>query len=90
MLTANRCTLDLHNAASGASLTMATNRRIEPKVRKRTYETLRSADTIGAFQIENRARMSMLLRRQPRKFYDLVIEIGLVCRAPIVVQNFLG
>ena len=35
------------------------------------------ADTIGVFQIESRAQMSMLPRLQPKKYYDLVVEIAI-------------
>jgi error-prone DNA polymerase len=41
------------------------------------------ADTVGVFQIESRAQMSMLPRLQPRKFYDLVIEVAIVRPGPI-------
>jgi error-prone DNA polymerase len=41
------------------------------------------ADTIGVFQIESRAQMSMLPRLQPKKFYDLVIEVAIVRPGPI-------
>jgi error-prone DNA polymerase len=80
MLTAIRRTLDLHNRATGESLTMATIPTEDPK----TYEMFCRADTVGVFQIESRAQMSMLPRLQPREFYDLVVEIGLVRPGPIV------
>ena len=41
------------------------------------------ADTMGVFQIESRAQMSMLPRLQPREFYDLVIEVAIVRPGPI-------
>ena len=41
------------------------------------------ADTIGVFQIESRAQMSMLPRLRPKKFYDLVIEVAIVRPGPI-------
>ena len=41
------------------------------------------ADTIGVFQIESRAQMSMLPRLKPAKFYDLVIEVAIVRPGPI-------
>ena len=80
MLTAIRRTLELHNRATGESLTMGTIPSEDPK----TYEMFCRADTVGVFQIESRAQMSMLPRLQPRQFYDLVIEIGLVRPGPIV------
>lgn len=47
------------------------------------YEMICQADTIGVFQIESRAQMSMLPRLKPRKFYDLVIEVAIVRPGPI-------
>ncbi|MBI3069378.1 MAG: error-prone DNA polymerase, partial [Betaproteobacteria bacterium] len=47
------------------------------------YEMIRRADTIGVFQIESRAQMSMLPRLAPREFYDLVIEVAIVRPGPI-------
>lgn len=51
---------------------------------KKTYEMIQRADTVGTFQIESRAQMSMLGRLQPRTFYDLVIEVAIVRPGPIV------
>lgn len=48
-----------------------------------TYDMICAADTIGVFQIESRAQMSMLPRLKPRCFYDLVIEVALVRPGPI-------
>ena len=48
-----------------------------------TYDMICDADTMGVFQIESRAQMSMLPRLKPRKFYDLVIEIAIVRPGPI-------
>jgi error-prone DNA polymerase len=47
------------------------------------YRMIQKADTIGVFQIESRAQMSMLPRLKPEKFYDLVIEIAIVRPGPI-------
>ena len=47
------------------------------------YEMMCRADTVGVFQIESRAQMSMLPRLQPRRFYELVIEIAIVRPGPI-------
>ena len=41
------------------------------------------ADTVGVFQIESRAQMSMLPRLQPRCYYDLVVEVAIVRPGPI-------
>ena len=49
----------------------------------RVYEMLCQADSIGVFQVESRAQMSMLPRLQPRCYYDLVIEIAIVRPGPI-------
>lgn len=48
-----------------------------------TYEMLCKADSIGVFQVESRAQMSMLPRLKPREFYDLVIEVAIVRPGPI-------
>jgi len=50
---------------------------------KATYAMIRRADTVGVFQIESRAQMSMLPRMKPREFYDLVIEVAIVRPGPI-------
>ena len=49
----------------------------------RTYAMIRKADTLGTFQIESRAQMSMLPRLKPRTFYDLVIQVAIVRPGPI-------
>ncbi len=54
-----------------------------PKEDASTYRMLQAADTIGVFQIESRAQMSMLPRLKPRCFYDLVIQIAIVRPGPI-------
>ncbi|MGK5024275.1 error-prone DNA polymerase [Janthinobacterium sp. RB2R34] len=54
-----------------------------PPEDKATYDMICEADTIGVFQIESRAQMSMLPRLRPRIFYDLVIEVALVRPGPI-------
>jgi error-prone DNA polymerase len=48
-----------------------------------TYDMISQADTVGVFQIESRAQMSMLPRLRPREFYDLVIEVAIVRPGPI-------
>ena len=47
------------------------------------YDMMSSADTVGVFQIESRAQMSMLPRLRPRCFYDIVIEVAIVRPGPI-------
>ena len=54
-----------------------------PKEEQGVYDMLCFADSIGVFQVESRAQMGMLPRLQPRKFYDLVIEVALVRPGPI-------
>ncbi|MCY4470263.1 MAG: error-prone DNA polymerase [Thiotrichales bacterium] len=49
----------------------------------RTYDMMCRSDTVGVFQIESRAQMSMLPRLKPRKYYDLVIEVSIVRPGPI-------
>ncbi len=51
-----------------------------------TYAMIQKADTLGVFQIESRAQMSMLGRLKPENFYDLVIEVAIVRPGPIVGQ----
>jgi len=50
---------------------------------KAVYDMLCKADSIGVFQVESRAQMSMLPRLKPQKFYDLVIEVAIVRPGPI-------
>ena len=57
-----------------------------PAEDKAVYRMLSAADTVGVFQIESRAQMSMLPRLAPRSFYDLVIEIAIVRPGPIQGQ----
>lgn len=54
-----------------------------PKEEEAVYDQLCLADSIGVFQVESRAQMSMLPRLRPREFYDLVIEVALVRPGPI-------
>ena len=46
------------------------------------YDMICDADTVGVFQIESRAQMSMLPRLQPRSYYDLVVEVAIVRPGP--------
>ncbi|MDH6231390.1 DNA-directed DNA polymerase III PolC [Mesorhizobium soli] len=63
----------------GRRLTLATI----PAEEKPVYDMICRADTLGVFQIESRAQMSMLPRLRPREFYDLVIEVAIVRPGPI-------
>ncbi len=63
----------------GRELTLATIPADDPNV----YDMICRADTVGVFQIESRAQMSMLPRLKPRCYYDLVIEVAIVRPGPI-------
>ncbi|MCC8396224.1 error-prone DNA polymerase [Paraburkholderia sp. MMS20-SJTR3] len=79
MLSAIRRTLDLVSERRGERFEM----QDIPPEDEATYEMISAADTIGVFQIESRAQMSMLPRMKPREFYDLVIEVAIVRPGPI-------
>jgi error-prone DNA polymerase len=79
MLTAIHRAFDLVKEAGGPDLTLATVPAEDPAV----YEMISRADTVGVFQIESRAQMSMLPRLKPACFYDLVIEVAIVRPGPI-------
>jgi error-prone DNA polymerase len=79
MLTAIRKSFDLIERHYGRTFTLAT----VPAEDEGVYEMLSSADSVGVFQVESRAQMSMLPRLKPRKFYDLVIEVAIVRPGPI-------
>ncbi len=49
-----------------------------------TFGAIRRADTVGMFQIESRAQMASLPRHQPRRFYDLVVQVAIIRPGPIV------
>ncbi len=79
MLTAIRRCLDFVAQRRGGAFT----RYDIPSQDIKTYEMIRRADTVGVFQIESRAQMSMLPRLKPHKFYDLVVEVAIVRPGPI-------
>ena len=79
MLTCIRKAFDLAKKHYDLDLTLANIPQDDPKV----YEMISHADTIGVFQIESRAQMSMLPRLRPKCFYDLVIEVAIVRPGPI-------
>ena len=80
MLTCIRKAFDLAKKHYGKELTLADiGAEDDPKV----YDMICHADTLGVFQIESRAQMSMLPRLKPREFYDLVIEVAIVRPGPI-------
>ncbi len=79
MLTCIRKAFDLARKHYNLNLTLANIPQDDPKV----YEMISHADTLGVFQIESRAQMSMLPRLKPKNFYDLVIEVAIVRPGPI-------
>ncbi|MBX2925955.1 MAG: error-prone DNA polymerase [Chitinophagaceae bacterium] len=79
MLTCIRKCFDLAKQHYNLDLTLANIPQDDPKV----YSMISHADTIGVFQIESRAQMSMLPRLRPKCFYDLVIEVAIVRPGPI-------
>jgi len=79
MLTCIRKSLDFVRRHEGRGLTLATIPAEDPAV----YDMICKADTVGVFQIESRAQMSMLPRLRPRCYYDLVIEVAIVRPGPI-------
>ena len=79
MLTALKRGFDLLEAHYGETFDLATIPAEETPV----YDMICRADTIGVFQIESRAQMTMLPRLKPRTFYDLVIEVAIVRPGPI-------
>ncbi len=79
MLTCMRKGLDLIVEHKGIALDLATIPAEDP----RTYAMIRKADTLGTFQIESRAQMSMLPRLKPRTYYDLVVQVAIVRPGPI-------
>ncbi|MBP87446.1 MAG: error-prone DNA polymerase [Planctomycetaceae bacterium] len=79
MLTAIRKCFELIEKHCGQSYTLASIPQDDPNV----YEMVQRADTVGVFQIESRAQMSMLPRLRPENYYDLVIEVSIVRPGPI-------
>ena len=67
------------NLAQEGFFTLAT----VPKEDGAVYRMLQRADSVGVFQVESRAQMSMLPRLKPKEFYDLVIEVAIVRPGPI-------
>ncbi|MBX3091288.1 MAG: error-prone DNA polymerase, partial [Cryobacterium sp.] len=79
MLAAIQYCFDLVRDHLGESWELSTIPREEAGV----YDMLCRADSIGVFQVESRAQMGLLPRLQPRKFYDLVVEIAMIRPGPI-------
>ena len=81
MLSAIRRALELVDGSRPASSVM--QEILDKKEDPAVFEMIQKADTIGVFQIESRAQMSMLPRLKPANFYDLVIEVAIVRPGPI-------
>jgi error-prone DNA polymerase len=79
MLSCMKRSFDLLAEHKGIALDLASIPAEDP----RTYAMICKADTLGTFQIESRAQMSMLPRMKPHTFYDLVIEVAIVRPGPI-------
>jgi error-prone DNA polymerase len=79
MLTCIRKAFALIEKHYGHRFELATIPAEDPAV----YEMLSRADSLGVFQVESRAQMTMLPRLKPREFYDLVIEVAIVRPGPI-------
>jgi len=79
MLAALQYCFDMIRVSTGEDWELSTI----PKEEKAVYDMLCRADSIGVFQVESRAQMGLLPRLQPRRFYDLVIEIALIRPGPI-------
>jgi len=79
MLTCIRKAVDLVERHRGYRIDLAQL----PPGDEPTYKMIQAADTVGVFQIESRAQMSMLPRLKPNCFYDLVVEVAIVRPGPI-------
>jgi error-prone DNA polymerase len=79
MLGCMRRAFELLGEHKGIEIGLADLQDDDPQV----FRMIQKADTIGVFQIESRAQMSMLPRMKPKRFYDLVIEVAIVRPGPI-------
>ena len=80
MLSALRCMLELLARKLGRRVEL---HELPDADDDPTWDMICDADTVGVFQIESRAQMSMLPRLQPRRYYDLVVEVAIVRPGPI-------
>jgi error-prone DNA polymerase len=83
MLSAIRRALDFLSHKRGHTVEMQDVLAPPDGSDKKVYDMICRADTVGVFQIESRAQMSMLPRLRPQRFYDLVIEVAIVRPGPI-------
>ncbi|MFL0413055.1 error-prone DNA polymerase [uncultured Sphingomonas sp.] len=81
MLGCMRRAFDLLGQQKGIAMTMASDPLQDDD--EPTFEMIRQADTLGVFQIESRAQMSMLPRMKPKNFYDIAIQVAIVRPGPI-------
>ncbi|MCD2323245.1 error-prone DNA polymerase [Sphingomonas sp. IC-56] len=81
MLGCMRRAFELLEQRKGIRLTLASHQMQDDD--DTTFKMIQKADTLGTFQIESRAQMSMLPRLKPREFYDLVIQVAIVRPGPI-------
>jgi error-prone DNA polymerase len=72
--------VDLIPQHYGEAVDIAQLPQDDPKV----YATLQQADTVGMFQVESRAQMASLPRNNPKRFYDLVVQVAIIRPGPIV------
>ena len=79
MLSCIRKAFDLVEKDYGERLTLSSI----PAEEQAVYDMLGRADSLGVFQVESRAQMTMLPRLKPKNFYDLVIEVAIVRPGPI-------
>lgn len=79
MLSCLRKAFDMIKIHHGIAYTLATLPDEDPQ----TYKMLHRADSIGVFQVESRAQMSMLPRLKPHNYYDLVVQVAIVRPGPI-------
>ena len=75
--------LRIHYRRSDTIGALIAEQYVNETERRPVYKMIQRADTLGTFQIESRAQMSMLPRLRPEKFYDLVIEVAIVRPGPI-------
>lgn len=89
MLSAIRKMFSYLKEHKNIDLTLATI----PQDDRPTYQMIQRADTVGTFQIESRAQMSMLPRLRPQHYYDLVVQVAIVRPGPIqggLIQPYLA
>lgn len=83
MLTCVRKAMEMANGNDGAPRSAPLHLHTIPPEDPAVYDMLCAGDSVGVFQVESRAQMSMLPRLRPRCFYDLVIEVAIVRPGPI-------